>query len=64
MNKAEMERINITPDYTISKIIKGSWHLSGGHGAIVTSEAIDDMRAFVEAGITTFDCADIFTGVE
>jgi len=36
MNKAEMERINITSDYTISKIIKGSWHLSGGHGAIVT----------------------------
>jgi aryl-alcohol dehydrogenase-like predicted oxidoreductase len=64
MNKSEMERINITSDYTISKIIKGSWHLSGGHGAIVTSEAIDDMRAFVEAGITTFDCADIYTGVE
>jgi aryl-alcohol dehydrogenase-like predicted oxidoreductase len=64
MNKAEMERINITPDYTISKIIKGSWHLSGGHGAIITSEAIEDMRAFVEAGITTFDCADIYTGVE
>jgi len=64
LNKAEMERINITSDYTISKIIKGSWHLSGGHGAIVSSEAIDDMRAFVEAGITTFDCADIYTGVE
>ena len=27
-------------------------------------QAIRDMRAFVEAGITTFDCADIYTGVE
>ena len=26
--------------------------------------ALDDMQAFVEAGITTFDCADIYTGVE
>ena len=25
---------------------------------------MEDMRAFVEAGITTFDCADIYTGVE
>jgi aryl-alcohol dehydrogenase-like predicted oxidoreductase len=64
MDKSEMERINLTSDYSISKIIKGSWHLSGGHGPIITSEAIDDMRAFVEAGITTFDCADIYTGVE
>ena len=26
--------------------------------------AIADMHAFVDAGITTFDCADIYTGVE
>ena len=27
-------------------------------------EPIDDMIAFADAGITTFDCADIYTGVE
>ena len=26
--------------------------------------AVDDLAAFCEAGITTFDCADIYTGVE
>ena len=26
--------------------------------------AIEAMHAFVEAGVTTFDCADIYTGVE
>lgn len=57
-------RIHLTPDYSISRIIKGGWHLAGGHGKIDESQAIEDMRAFVEAGITTFDCADIYTGVE
>jgi len=59
-----MERIFLTKDYSISNIIKGGWHLSGGHGPVNEAEAIQDMRSFVEAGITTFDCADIYTGVE
>ena len=59
-----MKRVLLKPDYSISNIIKGGWHLAGGHGNIDESDAIDDMRLFVEAGITTFDCADIYTGVE
>jgi aryl-alcohol dehydrogenase-like predicted oxidoreductase len=57
-------RYTIAPDYSISRIIKGGWHLAGGHGTIDAKQAITDMLAFVEAGITTFDCADIYTGVE
>lgn len=57
-------RTIIRPGYSISRIIKGGWHLAGGHGAIDKRKAVEDMRAFVEAGITTFDCADIYTGVE
>ena len=48
----------------MSRVIKGGWQLAGGHGAIDQAEAIADMTAFCEAGITTFDCADIYTGVE
>lgn len=59
-----VERIQITEDYTISRIIKGGWHLAGGHGNISEEAAVEDMKQFVEAGITTFDCADIYTGVE
>ncbi len=59
-----IERIQLKTDYSISRIIKGGWHLAGGHGNIDESNAIADMKAFVEAGITTFDCADIYTGVE
>jgi aryl-alcohol dehydrogenase-like predicted oxidoreductase len=57
-------RIQLTPDYSISRVIKGGWHLAGGHGEIDPPRAIADMARFVEAGITTFDCADIYTGVE
>lgn len=59
-----VERREIQEGYSISRVIKGGWHLAGGHGSIDESEAINHMRQFVEAGITTFDCADIYTGVE
>ncbi len=57
-------RISLSGDYSISRIIKGGWHLAGDHGVIDPEQAQRDMAAFVEAGITTFDCADIYTGVE
>lgn len=50
--------------FPASRLIKGGWHLAGGHGAIDRAQAKRDMAAFVEAGITSFDCADIYTGVE
>jgi aryl-alcohol dehydrogenase-like predicted oxidoreductase len=59
-----MERIELQPGYTISRVIKGGWHLAGGHGTISEEQALNDMLQFVKAGITTFDCADIYTGVE
>lgn len=59
-----MERITLQDDYSISRVIKGGWHLAGGHGHISEEQALADMYDFVKAGITTFDCADIYTGVE
>jgi aryl-alcohol dehydrogenase-like predicted oxidoreductase len=57
-------RFSLSGDYTISRIIKGGWHLAGDHGVIDPDQARRDMATFVDAGITTFDCADIYTGVE
>jgi len=57
-------RISLSGDYAISRIIKGGWHLAGDHGDIDPEQAQKDMATFVDAGITTFDCADIYTGVE
>lgn len=57
-------RATLAPGYEISRLIKGGWQLAGGHGAIDPEQAVHDMARFVEAGITTFDCADIYTGAE
>jgi aryl-alcohol dehydrogenase-like predicted oxidoreductase len=59
-----VDRIELSPGYTISRVIKGGWQLAGGHGPIDERQALADMARFVDAGITTFDCADIYTGVE
>jgi aryl-alcohol dehydrogenase-like predicted oxidoreductase len=51
----------------VPRLIKGGWQLAGGHSAGTTVDqraAVADMMAFAEAGITAFDCADIYTGVE
>jgi aryl-alcohol dehydrogenase-like predicted oxidoreductase len=54
----------LAPGYRISRLLRGGWQLAGGHGAIEAERAIADMAAFLDAGITAFDCADIYTGVE
>jgi aryl-alcohol dehydrogenase-like predicted oxidoreductase len=59
-----METTELAPGHRISRVIKGGWQLAGGHGAIDRATSIEDMIAFADAGITTFDCADIYTGVE
>src|SRR5262245_16341869 len=61
-------RVQLAPGYAISGLIKGGWQLAGGHGVIDPpadpAAAFADMDRFVDAGITTFDCADIYAGVE
>jgi aryl-alcohol dehydrogenase-like predicted oxidoreductase len=66
MGRKEMsiERIEIATDFSISRIVKGGWQLSQGHSEGVKEDPIESMFAFAEKGITTFDCADIYTGVE
>lgn len=54
----------LAPGYDVSRVIKGGWHLAGGHGDIDHARAVQEMYDYMEAGITTFDCADIYTGVE
>lgn len=64
MSAPSLTHIDLAPGYRISRLIKGGWQLAGGHGIVEREQALADMRAFAEAGITTFDCADIYTGVE
>lgn len=55
---------DLRPDYQITRIITGCWQLAGGHGVVDRAQAIAHLLALYDAGYTTFDCADIYTGVE
>ncbi len=57
----------LTDDYSISRVINGGWQLSSGHALGDNTDLDDAHHAFtklIDEGFTTFDCADIYTGVE
>jgi aryl-alcohol dehydrogenase-like predicted oxidoreductase len=59
-------RVDLAPGYSIARVINGCWQLAEGHGGNVAAER-DVMNRFselLEHGFDTFDCADIYTGVE
>ena len=61
------QRIQLSEGYAISRVINGCWQLSEGHTIRGSLDLQDVMRAFhrlTEQGFTTFDCGDIYTGVE
>lgn len=59
-----VERFDLAPGYGISRLIRGGWQLAGGHGPVERASLNEGFLAFFDAGITTLDCADIYTGVE
>jgi|SRR5579863_5876049 len=59
-----MERFRLAPGYEISRVIRGGWQMAVGHGPAKSVDPVADMIAFADSGITTFDCADIYSGVE
>ena len=62
-----MKKIELVPGYWISPVIKGGWQLSSGHSltrSISEEQAIADIVNFIDAGISTLDFGDIYTGVE
>ncbi len=64
---AEVGRFELAPGYTVARILNGGWQLSSGHwlkGTVDREAALAAMTGAVDAGFTTFDCADIYTGVE
>jgi aryl-alcohol dehydrogenase-like predicted oxidoreductase len=58
------ETFDLAPGYAISRVIRGGWQLAGDHGAVARDQVSGDLATYYDAGITTFDCADIYTGVE
>ncbi len=59
-----VETRELRPGYRIARVIRGGWQLAGGHGPVDQATVRDDLLAYFDAGLTTLDCADIYTGVE
>lgn len=61
-----VERVELAPGYSIARVLNGCWQLSAGHQSRSLEEGavLDGWTQLAEAGFTTFDCADIYTGVE
>jgi len=59
-------RVELAPGYEVSRLIVGGWQLSAGHHThpVNVDEAIERLVAMADMGLDTFDCADIYTGVE
>jgi len=59
-------QVDLAPGYSIPRLIVGGWQLSEGHAA--NSPDRDSVFSLwdelLDRGADTFDCADIYTGVE
>lgn len=66
MTPAAVPRRELAEGYSFSRILNGGWQLSQGHRSspVDTDDAVQAMARLADAGFTTFDCADIYTGVE
>ncbi len=56
----------MAPGYSVCRVINGLWQLSRGHHSEPASsrETVRELMRLFDAGFTTFDCADIYLGVE
>ena len=61
-----IDRVDLAPGYSVSRLINGAWQLSEGHreGGFDRESVLEDLQQLVDSGLTTLDCADIYTGVE
>lgn len=61
-----VETAGIRDDFSLPRIIKGGWQIADDHSGTELSreDAAETMFSFAEAGITAFDCGDIYLGVE
>lgn len=57
-------RLQFTPDLNICRILNGMWQVSGAHGRIDSTAAIQTMFKYVDAGFTTWDLADHYGPAE
>jgi aryl-alcohol dehydrogenase-like predicted oxidoreductase/enamine deaminase RidA (YjgF/YER057c/UK114 family) len=64
---AAVERINVAPDLSISRVLTGLWQIADMERdgrTVDRDQAAAAMRDYVDAGLTTFDMADHYGSAE
>src|SRR5262245_43159202 len=56
--------LQFTPDLRICRLLNGMWQVSGDHGRIDRTAALQSMFDYHEAGFTTWDLADHYGPAE
>lgn len=66
MKPSAPQRRELAPGYAVPRILCGAWQLSRGHrrAAVDPQATLRQLRRLVDAGLTVFDCGDIYAGVE
>ncbi len=60
-----IETAQLADGRTVPRIVTGGWQLSAGHQPTRSrTDVFEALSSAVDAGITAFDCGDIYTGVE
>ncbi|NIM00110.1 MAG: aldo/keto reductase [Acidobacteria bacterium] len=57
-------RYELAGSYDFCRVINGGWQLSFAEQGQETARIVEEWSGLVEAGFTTFDVADIYSGVE
>ncbi|KAJ8257513.1 hypothetical protein GJAV_G00186400 [Gymnothorax javanicus] len=61
---AQVPKVRLSGGLEICRLLNGMWQVSGAHGPIDPEKAVTAMQAYVDAGLTTFDMADIYGPAE
>jgi aryl-alcohol dehydrogenase-like predicted oxidoreductase len=64
MDLPSTSRLQFTSDLNICRILNGMWQVSGAHGGINPTLAIQEMFRYMDAGFTTWDLADHYGPAE
>ncbi|XP_071779772.2 uncharacterized protein LOC139930465 [Centroberyx gerrardi] len=61
---APVPKVRLAGGLEICRVLNGMWQVSGSHGPVDEVRAVEAMQAYVDAGLTTFDMADIYVPAE
>jgi aryl-alcohol dehydrogenase-like predicted oxidoreductase len=64
LNETNKNYQYLTPEFAICKILNGMWQVAGGHGYIDQELALADMMKYHDAGLKSWDLADIYGPAE